>query len=203
MSHYGTSIFNKAVLLIKNSKCGTQFDGFLPELEGEDDDTLEIKNLVGILRDLLNLLNIPSEEAKQIMGQFNQLVEGDMFFKIIERQFDKNKINVHEEIEQGLAVRMDYYLQFVLENVALCFIKDLERVYMQIRLTNDFMNHSNVSVDLFRDSFTNLGIERPPRWLDISYEAIMQNDVKFSPPLFQTLGLLSSLYNILKPLLRK
>ena len=189
MSHYGNSIFNKTVLTIKASKCASQFETFLPDIS-TDEDALEIKGLIGVLRDILALLNIPADETKQILGQFDQMVEGDKYFKIIAKQFEKekNKLVVYEEIEKGLSVRMDYYLQFLLEATALVFIKDLERVYAQIKLSNEFPNASNVSVDLYRDAFANIQLEKPARWLDLTYEMVMRKDVKYSFPLAQVLG---------------
>ena len=192
MSHYGNSIFNKAVLTIKASSCSSDFETFLPNCEREEDN-VEMKGLINVLRDFLRLLDLSADEIKIILGQFDQMVEGDKYFKLLEKQHEKGKgkLVIEEEIQKGeLSVRMDYYLHFVLENTALSFIKDLERIYTQIRLSNEFMNPSNLSVDLYKETFSDLGVEKSQRWLDVTFEALLQKDIKHSPPLTQTLAYL-------------
>jgi len=190
MSQYGNSIFNKAVLVAKASSCCPTFDTFLPDC-GNEEDTLEIKGLMIVLRDFLAQLNLPPEEVKQILGQFDEMVEGDQYFKIIEKQLEKerNKLVISDEIAKGeLSVRMDYYLQFVVETVSVSFIKELEKIYTQIKLTNETANPANISVDLYKELFPSLDLPRSSRWLDVTYEMLMQKDIKYSPPIFQLLA---------------
>jgi len=190
MSQYGNSIFNKAVLVAKASSCSSGYDAFLPDC-GNEEDTLEIKGLMAVLRDFLAQINLPPEEVKQILGQFDEMVEGDQYFKIIEKQLEKerNKLVISDEIAKGdLSVRMDYYLQFVVEAVAVSFVKELERIYTQLKLTNETANPANIPVDLFKDTFASLNLPRSSRWLDYTYEILMQKDIKYSPPIFQLLA---------------
>ena len=191
-SQYGISILLQIIYLIKikehNSGEGN-LETLLPGIDGMHD----YQYFKLIIKEIVKHEDIPQTVCKNILEEFDLLLETDLYYRLLDRSEKNQGIISHEQDEYAGKIRFDFFCQFMLNKLTYYFIQEIENIHNSIKLNSQFVNESDLSYDLYRNSIEVSNLKRSDRWIDQTYDILMTWDVK-KAPFYKTLSLMIPLY---------